>query len=91
MERTPVIIGLSRQAKMYGLPMPYFMAVGGLSIIPFIWTSWLPWLLTIPFWYLAARAFTIINPHGHRLVTVIMKKSPPRLTLKKYKRFRRYV
>ena len=35
MERHAVILGLSRQAKLLGLPMPYMMAVGALTMLPF--------------------------------------------------------
>jgi len=90
-ERTPVILGLSRQAKMYGLPMPYFLAVGGLTMLPFIWVKWLPWLLTAPIWYGLAKIVTIINPNGHRVVAVIWTRTRPVISLNKSKRFRRYV
>lgn len=90
-ERTPVILGLSRQAKIAGLPMPYFLAVGGITMLPFIWFKWLPWFFTAPLWYYAAKISTTINPHGHRVVAVIMAKTPPRFTFNKSKRFRRYV
>ncbi|MDF3855621.1 VirB3 family type IV secretion system protein [Paracoccus pantotrophus] len=90
-ERTPVILGLSRQAKIAGLPMPYFMAVGGLWMLPFIWFKWLPWIITLPLWYGLARAATIINPNGHRVVAVVWNKTRPPLSLNKKKRLRRYV
>ena len=41
-ERTPVILGLSRQANLAGLPMPYTLAVGALIMLPFIWFKWMP-------------------------------------------------
>ena len=37
MERTPVILGLTRQAQLWGLPMPYTIGVMILTVLPFIW------------------------------------------------------
>lgn len=91
MERTPVILGLTRQAKLLGLPMPYTLAVGAGVMLPFIWTQWLPWILSAPILYGAARIATIANPQGHVVLTVVMSKTPPRFTLNKKKRLRRYV
>lgn len=68
MEETVVIRGLSRQAKMGGLPLPYFMAVVGITVLPFMITKWLPWLLTVAIWYVGARSITTINPNGHRIL-----------------------
>lgn len=90
-ERTPVILGLTRQAKLYGLPLPYFLAIGALIMFPFVWTQWLPWVLTAPLWYGAARIATVINPYAHRVVAVLYRRTPPPLALKKEKRVRRYV
>jgi len=42
MERTPVILGLTRQAKLWGLPMPYTLAVAAITVLPFMWTSQYP-------------------------------------------------
>ena len=64
MERHAVILGLSRQAKLLGLPMPYMMAVGALTMLPFIWFKVIAWLLTGPIWYGLARAFVAINPNN---------------------------
>lgn len=90
-ERTPVILGLSRQANLAGLPMPYTLAVGALIMLPFIWFKWMPWLLTAPLWYGVARVSAIINPHGHRVLAVIFRRTPPKVSLNKEKRVRRYV
>ncbi|SFA58365.1 Type IV secretory pathway, VirB3-like protein [Paracoccus halophilus] len=90
-ERTPVILGLSRQANLAGLPMPYTLAVGALIMLPFIWFKWMPWLLTGLFWYPAARVAAIINPHGHRVLAVIFQRTPPKLAATREKRVRRYV
>ncbi|WP_299846908.1 VirB3 family type IV secretion system protein [uncultured Paracoccus sp.] len=90
-ERTPVILGLSRQASLAGLPMPYTLAVGALVMLPFIWFKWMPWLMTGLLWYPAARIATIINPHGHRVLAVILRRTPPRLAARRAKRVRRHV
>ena len=76
MEKTPVILGLSRQARFLGLPMPYAMAVGGLTVLPFILFKVALWLLTLPVWYLGARIVTAINPNGHRVLAVALRKTP---------------
>ena len=91
MERHAVILGLSRQAKLLGLPMPYMMAVGALTMLPFIWFEVIAWLLTGPLWYGLARAFVAVNPNGHKAVAVVLNKTPPTLTRKKRKAGRHYV
>ena len=91
MERHAVILGLSRQAKLLGLPMPYMMAVGALTMLPFIWIKAVAWLLTGPLWYGLARGFVAINPNGHRAVAVVLNKTPPALSRKKRKAGRHYV
>ena len=91
MERHAVILGLSRQARLLGLPMPYTMAVGALTMMPFIWIKSPLWLLTGPIWYGLARLITAINPNGHKAVAVIFSKTPPSLSSKKRKAGRHYV
>lgn len=91
MERHSVILGLSRQAKLLGLPMPYTMAVGALTMLPFIWLKSPLWLFTAPIWYGAARIFTAINPNGHKALAVVFRKTPPSLSRKKRKAGRHYV
>ena len=76
MEKSVVILGLSRQAKFLGLPMPYAMAVGGLTVMPFIITKLATWMLTAPVWYLGARAITARNPNAHRVLATILAKTP---------------
>jgi type IV secretory pathway VirB3-like protein len=76
MEKTPVILGLSRAAKFLGLPMPYAMAVGGLSVLPFILIKSATWLLTLPLWYFGARIATAINPNGHVVLGTVILKTP---------------
>ncbi len=91
MERHAVILGLSRQARLLGLPMPYTMAVGALVMLPFIWVKAAPWLLTAPLWYGLARLITATNPNGHKAVAVVMRKTPPSLSRKKRRLGRHYV
>ena len=91
MERHAVILGLSRQAKLLGLPMPYMMAVGALTMLPFIWIKAVAWLLTAPLWYGLARVIVAINPNGHKAVAVVFRKTPPALSSKKRKAGRHYV
>ena len=91
MERHAVILGLSRQAKLLGLPMPYTMAVGALTMLPFIWFKVIAWLLTGPLWYVLARIMTAINPNGHKAVSVVMRKTPPPLSRRKRRAGRHYV
>ena len=76
MEETVVIRGLSRQAKMGGLPLPYFMAVVGITVLPFMIAKWLPWLLTGVIWYVGARSITAINPNGHRILATRLRHLP---------------
>lgn len=76
MEKMPVILGLSRAAKFLGLPMPYAMAVGGFTVLPFIMIKAASWLLTMPVWYFAARIVTAINPSGHLVLGTVVLKTP---------------
>lgn len=76
MEKTPVILGLSRAAKFLGLPMPYAMAVGGLTVLPFILIKAATWLLTLPVWYFGARIVAAINPNGHVVLGTVLLKTP---------------
>lgn len=76
MDKTPVILGLSRQAKFLGLPLPYAMAVGALTVLPFILIKAATWLLTLPVWYFGARIVTAINPNGHLVLGTVLLKTP---------------
>jgi type IV secretory pathway VirB3-like protein len=76
MEKTTVILGLSRAARFLGLPMPYAMAVGGLTVLPFILFKAATWLLTLPIWYLGARVATSINPNGHVVLATVILRTP---------------
>lgn len=76
MERTQVILGLSRQAKFLGLPMPYALMVGGLTVMPFILFKGALWLLTAPLWYFGARIAAAINPNGHLVLGIAVIKTP---------------
>ena len=75
-EETFVIKGLSRQAKMQGLPLPYFMSVVGLTVMPFMITKSMLWLLTGVIWYFGARSITAVNPNGHRIVSARLLHLP---------------
>ena len=95
MERTPVILGLTRQAKLWGLPMPYMLAVAGVTVLPFMWTSQYPilslsFLALGPIWYGLARIASAANPNGAQVLRVILHKTPPSLHRSR-KRGRRYV
>lgn len=76
MEPSVVVIGLSRQAVFWGLPMPYALAVGALTMFPFILFKVLWWLITAPLWYLAARMITAINPNAHTVLAVLIRRTP---------------
>ena len=76
MEPSVVVIGLSRQAVFWGLPLPYFLAVGALTMFPFILFKVLAWLLTAPAWYMAARIVTTINPNIHNVAVVRLRHTP---------------
>ena len=76
MEKSAVILGLSRQAKFLGLPMPYAMAVGAMTVLPFILFKPVWWFLTAPFWYGLARVATKLNPNGHHVFAVMMQVTP---------------
>jgi type IV secretory pathway VirB3-like protein len=82
MEKTPVILGLSRQAKFLGLPMPYAMAVGVLTVLPFIFIKSAIWLLTLPIWYFGARIVTAINPNGHVVLGTVLLRTPEMISRK---------
>ena len=89
MERSVVVLGLTRQAQIWGLPMPYLLAAAALTILPFFLFKPLWWLLTAPVWYLTARAVSAINPHAHVVLAVMLARTP-RAVLKRG-RARRYV
>lgn len=91
MEQNVVILGLSRQARLYGLPMPYMLGVGALATLPFFWTHFIPWVLTGPIWYVAARVMVAMNPNGHKALAVVLRRSPPSLSRKKRREGHRYV
>lgn len=91
MEKTPVILGLTRQAQLWGLPMPYTICVMMLTVLPFIWMDALLWALTGPVWYIAARVATAINPNGAQVLRVVMAKTPNRLDVRSGKKAHRYV
>ena len=91
MEKSAVILGLSRQAKLIGLPMPYALGVGALTALPFFWTQFIPWVLTGPVWYLAARVFVAMNPNGHKALKVVLRRTPPPLSARKRKDGRHHV
>ena len=76
MEKSAVILGLSRQAKFLGLPMPYAMAVGAMTVLPFILFKPVWWFLTAPVWYGLARLATKLNPHGHHVFAGMMQVTP---------------
>jgi type IV secretory pathway VirB3-like protein len=87
MEKSAVILGLSRQAKVFGLPMPYAMAVGAASVLPFILFKPVWWLLTAPIWYGFARIATKVNPNGHHVLSVLLQVTPRAL----FRKERRHV
>ncbi len=70
MEKAAVIKGITRQAVHFGLPMPYFLAVMFLTMLPFIILKFPPWLVSGPLWWLLARVTTAVNPNFHKLVLV---------------------
>lgn len=90
-ERHSVILGLSRQARFLGLPLPYMLAVGALTMYPFIFTKMLAWLLTAPLWYVFARIAVALNPNGHRALAVVLRKTPPAMTRRARRAGRHYV
>lgn len=89
MEPSVVVLGLTRQAQIWGLPMPYLLAAAALTILPFFLFKAIWWLLTGPLWYLAARAITAINPSAHVVLGVVLNRTP--MALLKRERSRRYV
>ncbi|ARC38912.1 hypothetical protein A6J80_21730 (plasmid) [Paracoccus yeei] len=89
MERTPVILGLTRQAQLWGLPMPYTIGVMILTVLPFIWMDALLWVVTGPIWYISARIATAANPNGAQVLRVVMIRTPHRLSIGE--KVRRYV
>ena len=54
---------------MAGLPLPYFMAVVGMTVLPYIIFKVMLWLPSFALWYVLARSVTAINPNGHRIIT----------------------
>ena len=53
---------------------PYALVVGAFWFLPFIWFGSLLWLLSLPFFYLAARILVGINPNGHRVFYVMARR-----------------
>lgn len=90
MERTAVILGLTRQAKLLGLPMPYTMAVAAMTMFPFMWFDWFLWPLTGVVWYGLARLAMLANPNGAQVVKVILLKTRP-TPRQIFRKGRRYV
>ena len=76
MEETYVIKGLTRQAKMSGLPLPYFMAVVSLTVVPFMIAKSMWWLPTAVVWYFGARSIVAVNPNGHRILMARLQHLP---------------
>ncbi|WP_366142226.1 VirB3 family type IV secretion system protein [uncultured Tateyamaria sp.] len=62
--RSVVIIGLTRQTRLLLLPLPYAMAVGAFTVLPFMWTKLLWWPLTFFIWWCIARVLSLRNPQG---------------------------
>jgi len=89
MEPSIVVLGLTRQAQIWGLPMPYLLAAAGLTILPFFIFKALWWLLSGPLWYLTARAICSINPQAHIVLSVVLTRTPTALFRRD--RARRYV
>lgn len=89
MEKTAVILGLTRQAKLLGLPMPYTMIVASITMFPFMWFDWFFWPLTGVVWYGLARLAMVANPNGAQVVRVILFKTTPtpRRTRRKGRRY----
>lgn len=79
MERSVVVLALTRQAQIWGLPMPYLLAAAGLTILPFFTFKVLWWLLSGPLWYLVARAICSINPQAHIVLSVVLNRTPAAL------------
>lgn len=91
MERHAVIKGISRQAKAFGLPLPYAVGVMWATMLPFVWIKEVWWLATGLAWYIGARVATALNPNGHRALIVVLRKTPPQLSRKKRKAGKHYV
>lgn len=82
-----LISGLSRQASMWGIPMPYFMAVMALTVLPFIWFKLLWWPATGLLWYGLASGVTRINQSAHRVLLLLLIKTPRGLRIGKERRY----
>ncbi len=57
-------------------PLPYAMAVGAMTVLPFILFKPVWWFLTAPIWYGLARLATKVNPNGHHVFAVKMQVTP---------------
>lgn len=89
MKQSVIVVGLSRQAQFFGLPLPYAMAAMALTIIPFFILKVILWLLTGIVWYGAARVVTAINPNAHQVLATTARRTPAALFRRK--KARRYV
>ncbi len=89
MKQSVVVVGLSRQAEFFGLPLPYAMAAMALTIIPFFILKVIPWLLTGVIWYGGARIVTAINPNAHHVLASAARLTPAALLRRN--KARRYV
>ena len=89
MKQSVIVVGLSRQAQFFGLPLPYAMAAMALTIIPFFFLKVIPWLLTGILWYGTARVITAINPNAHQVFATAARLTPAALLRRK--KARRYV
>lgn len=89
MKESVIVVGLSRQAQFFGLPLPYAMAAMALTIIPFFILKVIPWLLTGILWYGGARIITAINPNAHQVFATVARLTPA--VLLRRNKARRYV
>jgi type IV secretion system protein VirB3/type IV secretion system protein VirB4 len=76
MRETPVFLGLTKPAKIFGLPIGYFISLIFASVIPFILFDDMRYLLILifgypPLWLTADR-----NPHLFSILNVVFSRTP---------------
>lgn len=76
MRQSPLFLGLTRPAKILGLPIGYFMGLSLGSVLPFVATKDMRWLLLFfvlypPLWIIADR-----NPHFFEVLRVTSSRLP---------------
>lgn len=73
---TPLFLGLTRPARVMGVPAAYFVMLVMATVIPFIAFNSLKYLLTGPVLYGPAWVLAERNPNFFEMFVVVMHRTP---------------